>query len=176
MRDWDEGDLRDRLPLLLAGRLAADEAAAVRAHATDDPVLAEELALLRALREAHGAAPAVDVSAIVAALPAPARQPRAGGVPVTALRVTRWAQAAAVAAVLSVGSFGGWIARDTAAVDRGAVSSVPAVAQELGLGAPLEELSDEQLEALAAEIGTLDGLPSELPDAGATHDALEVGA
>ncbi len=176
MRDWDEGDVRDRLPLLLHGALPPAEAAAVRARAADDLALAEELALLGALREAHAEGPAIDVGRIVAALPAPGRA-RPRGVSASALRVTRWAQAAALAAVLSVGGFASWVAGTSprGPVAPGAGTPAP-IAQELGLGAPLDELSLEQLEALEAEIRSLDGLPAESPEAGAAHGGLEIGA
>ena len=82
--DWDEGELRDRLPLLAAGTLAADEGAAVRARVAADPALAEELALVGALRAAHLDAPVVDVTRIVAALPSPASVRAARAAPVRA--------------------------------------------------------------------------------------------
>ena len=174
MRDWDDGDVRDRLPLLLHGTLPAADAAAVRARVADEPALADELALLGALRDAHAEAPTIDVGRIVAALPAPARvRPRVA--PGAALRVTRWAQAAAFAAVLSVGGFASW-AVGSAPQPAAPETTPAAIAQELGLGAPLEELSLEQLQALEAEIRSLDGLPDESPEAGAAHGGLEIGA
>lgn len=176
MRDMDEGDVRDRLPLLLHGALPRDEADAVRAALADDAALADELALLRALREAHAEAPAIDTARIVAALPAPPRsratigaRPRfAAGY---AQRVTRWAQAAAVVGVLSVGALATRIGRD--APDAAAPT---VVAHELRVGAPLDELSVDELRALANEIRTLDGLPSEEPESGALQGGLEGGA
>lgn len=162
--DWDEGELRDRLPLLAAGTLPTDEAAALRARVATDADLADELALLGALRSAHLAAPAVDVARIVAALPAPvAARPsrvRAG----EGARLLRVARIAAAAAVVAVGGLATWMGTTRPA---GAPSAMQAASAELRLGIPLDGLSDDQLDALAAEIRDLDGLPSEEPEVGA---------
>jgi hypothetical protein len=180
MRDWDEGEVRDRLPLLAAGMLRADEAATMRARIAGDAALGDELALLTALREAHAATPAIDTARIVAALPSPRpalrveRTTRATFSSGHATRLLRWSRAAAAVAVLAIGALTTYIGRG--ASDEGSAVPATAVATELRLGLPLEELSDDQLSALEAEIRTLDGLPREEPEAGAAHGGLEIGA
>src|SRR5215203_13645 len=78
MRDCPNVEMRDRLPELLHGRSAAAAAEDLSAHLRACEACREELELLRALRGALSVGAAIDVDAVVAALP---RQPvrRLGG-------------------------------------------------------------------------------------------------
>lgn len=91
MIDCPNGEMRDRLPDLLHERLPLAVRAVVEAHVASCAACRDELALLTAMRGSLRRAPAVDVDAIVRALPraaAPARRVRTG-----------WLAAAAIAAV-----------------------------------------------------------------------------
>lgn len=69
MTDCSTAEIRDLLPGLVHDRLDAAARAGVEAHLRDCAECASELALLRALRDALGTAPRVDVAAIVATVP-----------------------------------------------------------------------------------------------------------
>ncbi|MBK5187760.1 MAG: zf-HC2 domain-containing protein [Gemmatimonadaceae bacterium] len=68
MTECTNGELRDRLPELVNGRLDAEMRATVEAHVAACDECARELALLRALRPALVGVPVVDVSKIAAAV------------------------------------------------------------------------------------------------------------
>jgi anti-sigma factor RsiW len=68
MSDCTNGELRDLLPELMHGTLAAETQRAVEAHVESCGECAEELALLRALRPALVRGPVVDVQRIAAAV------------------------------------------------------------------------------------------------------------
>src|SRR5690349_15845135 len=70
MTECPNGDIRDLLPDLLHGRLGAAERADVEAHLRGCEECRDELELLRTMRSVLGRAPAVDVDAIVAGIPA----------------------------------------------------------------------------------------------------------
>jgi anti-sigma factor RsiW len=179
MRDHDE--VRDLLPELLHGRLSPADAAAVRVALASDASLAAEYAMLQAVRPALTTEPRLDLAAIVAALPAPpaaiddfTRRRLAKAAPLPASRAIplRFARAAAVLAVLAGGSL--FVAKNRAnraALTVGDTAVVVADAVQLGLGAAVDDLSEEQLQALEQEISELDGLPSADPEVG-----LEEGA
>lgn len=187
MRDLDEGEVRDLLPLLAAGVLPPVEAAATRARVVADAALGEELALLTALRDAHAAVPVLDTARIVAALPSPrvgvsriaVTRPPAFA-PGHAARLHRAARMAAAVAAVAIAGVSAWIGRTMATMPDARPTAPATVASDAGatlrLGLPLEELTDEQLTALEAEIRTLDALPPEAPEPGAAHDVLEMGA
>lgn len=106
MSDSHDETLRDQLPLLRAGALSAADAAALRAHLAGCAACTAELALLeRTARLFEAATPRVDVSAILAKLPAPpamasrpALRVERGGTRVP--RIPRYALAAAASLVL----------------------------------------------------------------------------
>jgi len=68
MTDCPRADMRDLLPDLLHDTLDAALRAEVERHVTTCEACAQELALLRSLRETLSAAPAVDVTRIAAAV------------------------------------------------------------------------------------------------------------
>jgi anti-sigma factor RsiW len=105
MTDCPNGEIRDLLPDLLHGRLGADDRARVEQHVATCETCSEELALLRDLRATIRRAPAVDVAAIAAAIPAyraPARTRTWGS----------WRAAAAVAAIAVGGTSIALLGRD----------------------------------------------------------------
>lgn len=179
MTDCPNGEMRDLLPDLLHDRLVPAERAAVESHLASCAECRAELALLSELRGTLRGAPAVDVAAIVRALPAPATRawrPR-----------HQWRIAAAIA-TLAIG--GGSIAvvrhervwrtvpvevassAPAAAipvVTERSVDSVPAtepsrVAQatprrELAVAGAVSDLSDRELAALLSDLESIQALP-----------------
>ncbi len=188
MRDMTRDELQDCLPDLLNGRLTAADAAMVERAIADDPELAQEMALLRAVRVAHRTAPAINVAQIVGALPAappPAAAPlidelaarRNAKRPMISLR---FARAAALLVVVGGGTMvtvwngrqpGSGTVRPSAESLAVNLATVP----QLGLGTSTDELSVEQLRALEADIRALDGVPSAEPEM-ATDLFAEEGA
>jgi len=188
MRDCVNAEFRDRLPELLHGRLDGAERAMVLAHVASCEDCTAELALLRSLRETLAAdAPAIDVSRVVASLPAsPSRTTRRPS------RVTRRVGSlASLALAAGIGAVA--ILRDPAVQDgprqvhtlppialpapervaagesaaaHGQPSSQRAVEAhgELALEAGLSEVSDGVLAMLLREIETMDALPAVEPE------------
>lgn len=190
MIDCPNGDVRDALPDYLNDRLDTGRRAEVESHLVRCDACRAELSLLRDLRATVRRAPAVDVGAIVAAIP-PRRQPA------RRMRLTSWRAAAAVVAI-AVGGTSIALLRSraperptdvtpyvrgeapsssdsqpiattqplptTPAVVRSAPVQEPARAVangELAMGTgAISELSDRELAALVAGIESLDGLPS----------------
>jgi anti-sigma factor RsiW len=183
MHDLTRDEMLDRLPELLHGTLSAGERAQIEAALRTDAELADDLATLRAVSATKRTTPAINIAQIVAALPAPPAHAVAPDVMVDQLAArraakrpwisTRFARAAALLVVVGGGTLVSVVSHRgggaTGPVDVVAESTVAgAMAQTgLGLGAPLEDLSVEQLKALEAEIQALDGVPSEEPDASA---------
>ena len=184
MRDMTTADAQDLLPDLLHGRLPDAARADVERAIASDPDLAAQLDLLQQIHAAHAAAPTVDMSRIVAALPAAFGQ-RAEGtvstttrnfdelaarrVPACTPRMSRLAYAAALLLVLGGGAVVATRAvRDTALpvatiTHAESLALVESIVQ-LGLGTPTDELTVEQLRALEQDIQALDGVPSAEPD------------
>ena len=104
MRDCPDAEIRDLLPDYAGGSLTGEALSRVEAHVAGCADCAAEVDLLRAVRRAGPAAPAVDVARIVAALPAPTRARPRG-------RVAMWRVAAAVA-VLAAGGVALRVVRD----------------------------------------------------------------
>ncbi|HKS05275.1 MAG TPA: hypothetical protein VJR92_03090 [Gemmatimonadaceae bacterium] len=155
---WDRGDVQDRLPDLVHGRLSDDERAAVERAVAADPELARELrAVHEAQRALTGRAAAVDVSRIAAAVRRPAR---------SGLGVARWRIAAAIATI-AVGGASLAVVQQTrfdTPADSLAVIGAPAnEPHAVSLGFDLSSLSAEQLEQLLAELERTGGLPSVEP-------------
>ncbi len=179
MHDMNRDTLRDRLPDLLHGRLAATDAAELQRAIHADAELSAEYAVLRSVLAAHRAAPAIDISRIVSALP-PASSMTAPEVDELAARreakrpwiSTRFARAAALLAMVGGGTMFSVIS-NRSQIDPLPTAVAPVeslatrgAAMELGLGASTDDLSVEQLRALEADIRSLDGLPSVEPESG----------
>lgn len=172
MRECDEMNERDALPLLRRGLLEPSAAARVRAHVASCPSCTEELELLeRSGRIFEAATPRIDVSAIVAKLPAPptgAQRPQlsvqrgGAGRPL----VPRYALAAAASltlvATLSFAAlkgrvFGGASAPAVAPDTAVPVATVAQAAPVALVGAAeLGELGSAELETLLAEMDQLE--------------------
>src|SRR5688572_10315052 len=97
MSDCLNVEIRELLPDYPGGTLSASRRPEVDAHVASCAECADELALLRLVREAYAESPAVNVKAIVAALPRNAARPamrtvRAGAplvAPGVAVRLSR---------------------------------------------------------------------------------------
>ena len=154
MTDCPNGDIRDRLPDLLHGRLGAAERAAVEAHLRACQDCRDELELLRSMRGALGRVPAVNVDAIAAQIPpyrVPARQ-----------RPTRswggWRIAAAVT-LLAAGGTSVIVARKDDRKPATAATATVSAPRELALtGGAVGELDDSELSALIDDVGSLDAV------------------
>lgn len=168
MTECGNPEIRDALPDLLHGRLDDAARARVESHLRSCDACRRELNLLRALR---GAAPqpAVNVAAIVSALPVPRRH--------RSWTTHLWQIAAAVA-FLAVGSSGviGYMRRahqpDTTAAatvasqreSSGASAAAASGDVELAVGYGYTDLSDAQLEALLKDVQELKAVPMSEPE------------
>lgn len=184
MRDCPDGEMRDLLPLYVAGRLADADRVRVEAHIAVCPECAAETELLRNVARAYAVA-LVDSAAIAARLPArhPAR-PRVWRAARTAAPFHRqplWRLAASLtlmigaAAILTLArskpgatTMDGRapVAAEPAPVALG--NSTPTAAPDtaprqiastkaIGLGVSLSDLTDAQLESLLSSLEKLDG-------------------
>jgi anti-sigma factor RsiW len=183
MIDCPNAEMRDRLPDLVHDQLTVTVRAEVTAHVTGCAACAAEVALLRQLHTALRAAPAVDVSKIVAALPAPRRRLSAA----VRSRNATWERfdwrvaAAVVALVVGGGSAAVW-SRMTSGGGSGTETpvGVQAAAPRLGdptdsgvqrvaaanlsIDADLGEASVAELDALLRDLDSFDGLPAGEPE------------
>ena len=179
-------EMRDLLPLLAHGSLAAVEADRVRAHAAGCAACAAELAVLETSRLVlQASAPRVDVTAIAQAVSrsstkaAPVLRVERGGAMATAAVARRsvWRSRqllAAAASLLIVTSLSlrlldrtpiadeGPVAIDTSVVIGTSVEigtlPAPATADgELSVGVPLVDLTADDLSALLSELEGFDG-------------------
>jgi anti-sigma factor RsiW len=158
MIECSNGAMRDQLPDLLHDRLDATARETVAAHVAGCVACARELALLREVRDALETVPAIDVSRIVAGLPAPPKRRRRPALPFRA----DWRLAAAVAAIaVGVGSL----------TLRGPTerTSTPQPSQhppplEVVVDPELSEASPSELNALLRDLESFDGLPAAEPE------------
>jgi len=159
MSDCLNVEIRELLPEYLSGGLSPSRRSEVESHVATCGDCADELAVLRLVREAYAATtPAVNVGAIVAALPRKAARP--------AMRSWRRSQAFQIAAAVSFVAIGGIslaVARsfftgnstgtpmDTVAIS----SEAPAISFAGGLS----DLGDEDVEALLTALEKVEALP-----------------
>ncbi len=182
MTDCPDGLMRDQLPEYVHGTLAAAEAARVDGHLEVCAACREEVALLQTVRAvAAHRTPAMDVAAIVAALPA---APVAIRVMTSRPRwtaVRSWQYAAAAVLLLAVSSTTLWRApradgparladstqapaRVGASSDTPAVVAVPARATSgMSFGGGLSDLSLDDLQALLIQMDSVKAVPSSDP-------------
>lgn len=169
MTECTNHTMRDQLPALARGALPPAAAVALRAHLGACAACAEELAILEgAGRVFDAATPRIDVSGILAKLPAPpvarpALRVERGAL--RAFRIPRYALAAAASLVLVAtlsltvlrpSFFGTPVAGvDLAAVDSG-LRTPPAVPTALVGGADLADLDVDELTALLAELDRIE--------------------
>ncbi|HYC50141.1 MAG TPA: zf-HC2 domain-containing protein [Gemmatimonadaceae bacterium] len=146
--------MRDLLPDLMHGRVPDGQRLALDAHLDGCAACRAELALLQRVREA-ARVPRVDTDRIVSALP-PYRGRTFLASPM--LRV-------AAAVVLVVGGSSLFLrAADREPKLLDTIAQASATAPVLLLGESFQDLSDTDLEALAEELGGLDGMLSEEPE------------
>ncbi len=186
MTDCPNGEIRDLLPDLLHQRLAPAERERVQAHVDACADCRAELALLGGLRAAMHRAPAVDVGAIVAAIPAyraPAKRSWGGwriaaavtmiavggtsvavmqsGVPDSADTI---AVAASPATAAAASTAAGVIAEPLASAAAVSPTSHPTAAaapRELAMGGgSMGDLSEQELAALLKDVRSMDVIPS----------------
>jgi hypothetical protein len=184
MNDCTNAEMRDQLPDLLHLRLDEGARAVVMAHVTDCIDCRDELQLLRDVQSMMAArTPRVDVSYVVGALPkAPARAP---------LRVERrrpawadWRIAAAVTLLLAGGgSFALMNTERTQPTETVAetlavapVSEQKAAVAEAPTDNRLDDLSEEQLNTLLQDIGTMKAVPSTEADPVTIQVSAKVGS
>lgn len=185
MHDCPRGDIRDRLPDLLHGRLDANARADVEQHVSLCTECAAELELLRAMRRMLTASSAVDTTRLAAAVRASeARGANAAGRTDAAGRTSAarrstgarprvrrldW-RVAAAAAVLVTGGLTVAVARRTptsitvgrpisAANGGNASTSAPG----LMFGGGVSDLSDGDIERLLQDVDSLSALPDVEP-------------
>lgn len=170
MSDCPNVEIRELLPDYLGGRLSDVRRSEVSSHLASCQDCAEELALLQLVRQAYEATtPAVNVSAIVGALPRKAARP--------VIRSWRRGHAFQIAAAVSFIALGGMslaVARSffTVSPDSAQVDSVIAFNAEtpISFAGGVSDLGDEDLEALISALESIEALPvaepSELPLSG----------
>ena len=170
MTDCPNGEVRDKLPDLLHGRLMPAEREVVESHVRGCADCREELVLLRAMSATLRRGPRVDVGAVAAAIPpyrAPVRRGWGG-----------WRAAAAIVALAAGGTSVAVRQRDAGVRDAPRVAqisaplvvdspaapvraSAAAPARELALGsAAVGDLDDGELLALLEDLQTIEALPS----------------
>jgi anti-sigma factor RsiW len=158
MSDCPNVEIRELLPDYLSGTLSASRRAEVESHVATCSDCADELAMLRLVREAYAAStPAVNVRAIVAALPRKASRP--------VIRSWRNSQAFQIAAAVSFIAVGGIslaVARSffdgnstVGPIDTAVSVEAPAISFAGGLS----DLGDEDVEALLSALESIEALP-----------------
>ena len=158
MSDCQNVEIRELLPDYLSGTLSASRRAEVDAHVSSCIDCADELAMLRLVREAYAATtPAVNVGAIVAALPRKASRP--------VVRSWRSSQAFQIAAAISFIAVGGIslaVARSffTGTTTVGPIDTAAGVeAPAISFAGGLSDLGDEDVEALLSALESIEALP-----------------
>ncbi len=177
MSDCPDVTTRELLPDYLHGSLDGPDRQLVEHHVAGCAECADELQLLRAVRESAAAhTPALDLAAIVAALPAPPH-PLPVVRPVAQRRraVPAWMGLAAALAIAALGSWAIGIGRSPSLVGTDSVAVQPfdtgavvagVAADEMGLsfGGGVTDLSDDDVIALLDEVEELDPAPPAEPD------------
>ena len=180
MRDCANGEVRDRLPELVHGRLEGSERAAVEAHVAECSDCASEAALIRVVAgSATLAAPRMDVARIASALPGRVQAPSRIATRTVSRPWMRWAAGFLIAAAgIGAALFATRDeARDVALGDR----QLPAVSGERAIVRPVADpagvysreglvlvggfdaLSIDDLEALVLGVETLSSMPEPVP-------------
>jgi anti-sigma factor RsiW len=170
MTDCSNIDIREQLPDFVSGMLSRVDVERVEHHLSSCTDCSEELAILREVYALRPAAVAVDVSAIVAALPSPRRARRSGW--------HQWRIAAALATV-AIGGLSWQIARSgVAGIGEGQVpDSITIVMNDTGAASgstlaggevavsfgDLGNYSDAEVEQILDRLGKWDGATSPEP-------------
>lgn len=165
MSDCPNVEIRELLPEYLSGTLSARRREEVREHVTACDDCAQELALLQLVREAYAETPvAVNVSAIVAALPRRKSRP--------ARRSWQGNHAFQIAAAVSFIALGGMslaVARSffngdpaSAPINTVIAANTTAVNGDLpaiSFAGGVSDLGDDDLEALLSALESIEALP-----------------
>lgn len=182
MRDCPNGEMRDRLPLYVSGRLDGARQALVEAHLRDCADCQAEVELLRAAVRAFDVA-APDAAAIAARVPTARvarrlrpfhRQPVwrlaaaitvmiAGTAMTMLLQRPRLSEETATVGV-DTGQVTGGLPGGNPSGDTGLLVASAGGTPGMALGGSLSDLSDSQLEALLASLERLDGAMSAEPE------------
>jgi anti-sigma-K factor RskA len=175
-REFDRGELQDRLPEYVHGTLPADERASIERALARDPDLARELEVVRAASAALGVRVGrTDAARVVAALPKPGRRRVFGG----SARI----RVAAAIATIAVGGASLAVVqqavrgeRNDPLVVRGESASAPAgPLLSVSFGYDLSSLDDADLDALLADLEQSAGLPPAEPRRTAASDVMREG-
>jgi anti-sigma factor RsiW len=159
MSDCPNVEMRELLPDYLSGTLSDARRREVREHLATCQDCTDELELLQLVRDAYTeGAPAVNVNAIVSALPKKAPRP-------VVVRSWRHRQAFQIAAAVSFIALGGMslaVARSffdgnstAGPIDTVAMTEAPAISFAGGLS----DLGDDDVEALLSALETIEALP-----------------
>lgn len=161
MSDCPNVEIRELLPELLGGTLSVSRRAEVESHLAACEDCAEELALLRLVRQAYAeATPTLSVSRIVGALPRrEARRP--------VRRAWRPSQAFQIAAAVSFITLGGisvTVARSFFGNDPAAIRVETEMASNgdtplISFAGGVQDLGDDDLEALLSALESIEALP-----------------
>lgn len=160
MSDCPNVEIRELLPDYLDGRVSASRRAEVESHVASCGDCADELALLRLVRQAYAStAPAVNVAGIVAALPRkPVRRVH---------RPWRTSQAFQIAAAVTFIALGGislTVARSFLGNDPATITVDTMVASNpdtpaISFAGGVQDLGDADLEALLSALESMEALP-----------------
>ena len=158
MSDCLNVEIRELLPEYLSGTLTTSRRAEVDAHVASCAECADELAVLRLVREAYVESPAVNVKAIVAALPRKSARP--------AMRTWRRSHAFQIAAAVSFIALGGISLAVARSFFNGNPSAVTSDTGATNIETPaisfaggVSDLGDEDLEALLTALENMEALP-----------------
>src|SRR5688500_10208785 len=194
MTDCTNVDVRDALPDLLHGRLGQVDTATMLAHVESCAVCSAELALLRDVRGSAALAPKIDVDRIVAALPSGPRvavhiepeRTRVGRHGIVAIAMKLAAAAAIIVTGALILNRSETVTTEAPAgvavvpsshpgalptVEKPSIATkVPGVAQptpestSLSLVSGVQDLSDQEIETLIAELDQIESIPSAEPE------------
>lgn len=190
MIDCLNPEVRDALPDLIHGRLSELDTAILTAHVESCGACRAELALLREVQATAPIAPWIDITRVASALPAsgvstvaqPTEAPRSSRFSGTQSVLLKLVAAAAIVIAGTLAVDAGRSTPDRVAVSAPVASeSVLSVktgepaSASLSLLAGVQDLTDEQIETLLADIDVIEPLPAAEPEpAVITVDNVEV--
>lgn len=172
MSDCPNVEIRELLPDYLSGTLASHRRVEVEGHVAGCQDCQDELTVLRLVREAYAEAPAVNVAAIVGALPLPSIK-----AVVKPARRRSWVRehAMQIAAVVSFVALGGvsvslagsFLDRSTSVSPDTIIAMAPGEGPVISFAGGVSDLVDEDLEALLSALESMEAVPvtepAELP-------------
>jgi anti-sigma factor RsiW len=169
MSDCSNVEIRELLPEYIGGTLSDARRSEVSAHLATCQECAEELELLKLVREAYAATtPAVNVDAIVSKLPrkpaAPSIRSVRSGAPVGRSWIrSQVFQIAAVVSFVAVGGISLAVARSffdgNTSATNGDTTVAIAESPAISFAGGLSDLGDEDVEALLSALDNIEALP-----------------